>query len=126
MNKLKEILMQQARENKYRSRKITVDGITFDSVKEANRYQELRMLERAGEIRDLQRQVPFVVIPTQRDENGKLIEKEVRYVADFTYIEKGKLTRTVEDVKSEATRTREYTIKRKLMLYRNGIRIREV
>lgn len=126
MNKLKEILMQQARENKYRSQKITVDGITFDSVKEANRYQELRMLERAGEIRDLQRQVPFVVIPTQRDENGKLIEKEVRYVADFTYIEKGKLTRTVEDVKSEATRTREYIIKRKLMLYRNGIRIREV
>lgn len=126
MNKLKEILMQQARETKYRSRKITVDGITFDSVKEANRYQELRMLERAGEIRDLQRQVPFVVIPTQRDENGKLIEKEVRYVADFTYIEKGKLTRTVEDVKSEATRTREYIIKRKLMLYRNGIRIREV
>jgi len=126
MNKLKEILMQQARENKYRSQKITVDGITFDSVKEANRYQELRMLERAGEIRDLQRQVPFVVIPTQRDENGKLIEKEVCYVADFTYIEKGKLTRTVEDVKSEATRTREYIIKRKLMLYRNGIRIREV
>ena len=126
MNQLKEILMQQARETKYRSQKITVDGITFDSVKEANRYQELRMLERAGEIRDLQRQVPFVVIPTQRDENGKLIEKEVRYVADFTYIEKGKLTRTVEDVKSEATRTREYIIKRKLMLYRNGIRIREV
>lgn len=126
MNKLKEILMQQARETKYRSQKITVDGITFDSVKEANRWQELRMLERAGEIRDLQRQVPFVVIPAQRDENGKLIEKEVRYVADFTYIEKGKLTRTVEDVKSEATRTREYIIKRKLMLYRNGIRIREV
>ena len=126
MNQLKEILMQQARENKYRSQKITVDGITFDSVKEANRWQELRILERAGEIRDLQRQVPFVVIPTQRDENGKLIEKEVRYVADFTYIEKGKLTRTVEDVKSEATRTREYIIKRKLMLYRNGIRIREV
>jgi dsDNA-binding SOS-regulon protein len=126
MNKLKEILMQQARETKYRSQKITVDGITFDSVKEANRWQELRMLERAGEIRDLQRQVPFVVIPTQRDENGKLIEKEVRYVADFTYIEKGKLTRTVEDVKSEATMTREYIIKRKLMLYRNGIRIREV
>lgn len=124
MNQLKEILMQQARETKYRSRKITVDGITFDSVKEANRYQELRMLERAGEIRDLQRQVPFVVIPTQRDENGKLIEKEVRYVADFTYIEKGKLTRTVEDVKG--MRTREYVLKRKMLLWRLGIRIREV
>ena len=124
MNKLKEILMQQARETKYRSQKITVDGITFDSVKEANRWQELRMLERAGEIRDLQRQVPFVVIPTQRDENGKLIEKEVRYVADFTYIEKGKLTRTVEDVKG--MRTREYVLKRKMLLWRLGIRIREV
>ena len=124
MNQLKEILMQQARETKYRSQKITVDGITFDSVKEANRYQELRMLERAGEIRDLQRQVPFVVIPTQRDENGKLIEKEVRYVADFTYIEKGKLTRTVEDVKG--MRTREYVLKRKMLLWRLGIRIREV
>lgn len=124
MNKLKEILMQQARETKYRSQKITVDGIAFDSVKEANRWQELRMLERAGEIRDLQRQVPFVVIPTQRDENGKLIEKEVRYVADFTYIEKGKLTRTVEDVKG--MRTREYVLKRKMLLWRLGIRIREV
>ena len=124
MNQLKALLMQQQKESKYRSRKVTVDGITFDSVKEAGRWQELKLLERAGEIRDLQRQVPFVVIPAQRDENGKLIEKEVRYVADFTYIEKGKLTRTVEDVKG--MRTREYVLKRKMLLWRLGIRIREV
>ena len=124
MNQLKALLMQQQKESKYRSRKVTVDGITFDSVKEAGRWQELKLLERAGEIRDLQRQVPFVVIPAQRDENGKLIEKEVRYVADFTYIEKGKLTRTVEDVKG--MRTREYVLKRKILLWRLGIRIREV
>ena len=124
MNQLKEILMQQQKGSKYRSRKVTVDGITFDSEKEAGRWQELKLLERTGEIRDLQRQVPFVVIPAQRDENGKLIEKEVRYVADFTYIEKGKLTRTVEDVKG--MKTREYILKRKMLLWRLGIRIKEV
>ena len=124
MNQLKEILMQQQKGSKYRSRKVTVDGITFDSEKEAGRWQELKLLERTGEIRDLQRQVPFVVIPAQRDENGKLIEKEVRYGADFTYIEKGKLTRTVEDVKG--MKTREYILKRKMLLWRLGIRIKEV
>ena len=108
---------------KYRNRKITVDGETFDSVKEATRYQELKLLERAGEIRELRRQVPFVVIPVQKDDAGRVIEREVKYIADFTYIERGKLTRTVEDVKG--LKTREYVLKRKLMLYRNGIRIKE-
>ena len=84
------------------------------------------MLEKAGEIYDLQRQVPFVVIPEQRDEKGKLLEREVKYIADFTYKEKGSLCRTVEDVKSPATRTEVYRIKKKLMLYRNGIRMKEV
>ena len=112
--------------NKYNARKVTVDGITFDSAKEANRWCELKLLQRAGEIYDLQRQVPFVVIPEQRDSKGKLLEREVKYIADFTYKEKGKLVRTVEDVKSPATRTPEYKIKRKLMLWRNGIRIKEV
>ena len=126
INKLKEILIQQSKsqKSKYGANRIYMDGLTFDSQKEANRWQELKLLERAGQIRDLQRQVPFVVIPEQRDANGKLIEKEVRYIADFTYIEKGKLTRTVEDVKG--VRTREYILKRKLMLYRNGIKIMEV
>ena len=101
-----------------------MDGQKFDSMKEAARWQELKLLERAGEIRDLQRQVPFVVIPVQKDERGKVIEREVKYVADFTYVEKGKLTRTVEDVKG--LKTEVYKLKRKLMLYRNGIRIKEV
>ena len=112
--------------SKYHNRKVMVDGMTFDSQKEAQRYAELKLLERAGEIYDLQRQVPFVVIPEQRDHNGKMLEREVKYIADFTYKEKGSLRRTVEDVKSEATRTPEYILKRKLMLYRNGIRIKEV
>lgn len=107
---------------KYNNKKITVDGQTFDSKKEANRYQELLLLEKAGEIKNLSRQVKFVLIPSQRDENGKVIERECSYKADFTY-EEGIKT-VVEDVKGY--RTKEYIIKRKLMLYQYGIRIREV
>ena len=100
--------------SKYHNRKVVVDGIRFDSEKEAQRYAELKLLERVGEIYDLQRQVPFVVIPEQRDSNGKLLESEVKYIADFTYKEKGSLRRVVEDVKG--LKTEVYKIKKKLML----------
>ena len=124
---IKEALQMQARRgSKYHNRKIELDGITFDSAKEARRWQELKLLEKAGEIYDLQRQVPFIVIPAQKDERGKLIEREVKYIADFVYKEKGSLRRTVEDVKSPGTRTKEFIIKRKLMLHRFGLRIKEV
>lgn len=108
--------------SKYRSKKTVVDGQKFDSKKEANRYQELLLLEKAGVIKNLSRQVKFVLIPSQRDESGKLIERECSYKADFTY-EEGIKT-VVEDVKG--FRTKEYVIKRKLMLWRYGIRIKEV
>ena len=111
--------------NKYHARKWELGGVTFDSQKEARRYQELRFLLLSGVIRDLQRQTPFELIPAQRDDTGKLLERPVTYRADFTYWdENGRFV--VEDVKSKATRTREYIIKRKLLLYRHGIRIREV
>lgn len=108
--------------SKYNSKKTVVDGQKFDSKKEARRYQELLLLEKAGEIKNLCRQVKFVLIPSQRDENGKVVERECSYKADFTY-EEGIKT-VVEDVKGY--RTKEYIIKRKLMLYQFGIRIREV
>lgn len=108
--------------SKYNSKKTVVDGQKFDSMKEARRYQELLLLEKAGEIKNLSRQVKFVLIPSQRDENGKVVERECSYKADFTY-EEGIKT-VVEDVKGY--RTKEYIIKRKLMLYQFGIRIREV
>lgn len=108
--------------SKYNSKKTVVDGQEFDSKKEARRYQELLLLEKAGEIKNLSRQVKFVLIPSQRDENGKVVERECSYKADFTY-EEGIKT-VVEDVKGY--RTKEYIIKRKLMLYQYGIRIREV
>ena len=110
--------------SKYRSKKTVVDGQVFDSKKEANRYKELRLLEKAGEIKDLRTQVKFKLIPAQRDEaTGKVIERECSYKADFVYYEEDGET-VVEDVKG--FRTKEYIIKRKLMLYQYGIRIREV
>ena len=115
--------------NKYHAKKWEFDGMKFDSQKEARRWQELRYLTRAGIVRNVRRQVTYELIPSQRDEKGKVIERAVNYVADFVYLEKGKdgvFRLVVEDVKSEATKTREYIIKRKLMLWRFGTRIREV
>lgn len=109
--------------SKYNSKKTIVDGQKFDSRKEAERYQELLLLERVGAIKNLSRQVKFVLIPSQRDEaTGKIIERECSYRADFEYTEDGKTI--VEDVKG--FRTKEYIIKRKLLLWRYGIKIREV
>lgn len=107
--------------NKYHNKKVCYNGIAFDSKKEARRYSELLLLERAGVITDLQMQVPFVLIPSQRI-NGKVAERECKYIADFVYTEKEK--KVVEDTKG--MKTKDYIIKRKLMLYVHGIQIKEV
>ena len=107
---------------KYGNKKTVVDGITFDSKKEATRFAELKLLQRAGEIFDLQRQVPFTLIPKQvRD--GKTIERPCVYKADFVYKDKDG-TEIVEDTKG--MKTKEYIIKRKLMLWQFGIVVKEV
>ena len=111
--------------SKYHSQKTVVDGITFDSKHEAQRYAELKVLERAGEITDIQLQRTFTLIGTQRDKEGKVIERPVNYKADFVYKDKNGAM-VVEDTKSPATRTKDYVIKRKLMLSIYGIRIKEV
>lgn len=123
--------------SKYGSRKQTVSGITFDSRKEARRFQELRLLEQAGKISDLRMQVKYQLIPPQRAPSfevyksgpnkgrrkpGKLLEKECAYIADFVYVQDGETV--VEDAKGY--RTDVYIIKRKLMLERYGIQIQEV
>ena len=108
--------------SKYHAKKVTVNGITFDSKKEAERYRELLLMQKSGMIRDLRRQVKFVLIPAQRGEHRKVIERECAYFADFVYTENGR--QIVEDTKG--MRTKDYIIKRKLMLYRYGIKIREV
>jgi len=118
-------------QRKYRNKKTVVDGITFDSKKEAARYKELKMMEKAGLIEGLQRQVKFVLIPAQREPDtfgprggrhkGRLIEREHSYYADFTYYENGEFV--VEDVKG--VRTDVYRLKKALMLKEHGIRIKE-
>lgn len=107
--------------NKYGNRKMTRNGETFDSAKEARRYGELVLLERAGQVFDLKRQVKYELIPTQKI-GGKVVERACTYVADFVYKENGKTV--VEDTKG--FRTKDYIIKRKLMLFIHGIRIKEV
>ncbi|MBO5955668.1 MAG: DUF1064 domain-containing protein [Clostridia bacterium] len=106
---------------KYHSKKTEVDGIKFDSKKEAERYYELRLLEIAGAISDLKIQVKFELIPSQRI-NGKVVERPCTYVADFVYKENGKTI--VEDTKG--FRTKDYVIKRKLMLWVHGVKIVEI
>ena len=112
--------------NKYYSRKVrTSDGIVHDSQREATRWTELKLLERAGQIKNLQRQVKFVLIPKQVEYIGKkikVLERECSYIADFVYQEGGQTV--VEDTKG--VRTKDYIIKRKLMLYVHKIKIREV
>ena len=96
------------------------------------RYRELKFLEASGKIENLKTQVKFVLLPAQREPDtvgpkggkikGRVIEREVSYIADFVYVEDGRMV--VEDTKG--VRTPEYVIKRKLMLYMTGIRIKEV
>lgn len=109
--------------SKYRNKKVTMGDKVFDSMKECSRYVELSLLQKAGKIKGLKTQVPFELIPAQRDkETGKLLERACSYIADFVYYENGK--KVVEDTKG--VRTPEYIVKRKLMLQKYGIRIREV
>lgn len=104
-----------ARPNKFGARKTEVDGITFDSAAEARRWSELRLLERAGQIRGLERQVDFPCVVNER-----LV---CIYRADFVYFEGP--ARVVEDVKGH--RTAEYRLKKKLVetVY-PGVRIVEI
>ena len=122
---------------KYHSKKTVIDGITFDSKKEAERYSELKLLERCGAISNLELQKVYELIPAQYEmyerygKNGqrlkdgkKCIEKSCVYKADFVYIDNETGQQVVEDVKG--FRTKEYKIKKKLMLYIHGIKIKEV
>lgn len=112
--------------SKYGNRKVKKDGVVFDSIKEFHRYSELKLLERAGKIWDLKRQVPFTLIPAQK-EGRKVLERACKYIADFTYMKSGTdgvAELVVEDTKG--FKTPEYIVKRKLLLYTHGIRIKEV
>ena len=122
--------------NKYGNRKVTFNGETFDSKRELSRYQELLLMQRAGMIHDLMRQVRFELVPTQYEsyvrysaktgkrlkDGQRCVELAVNYIADFVYWEGDQMV--VEDAKG--VRTEGYIIKRKLMRLQHGVAIREV
>jgi hypothetical protein len=126
--------------NKYYNKKArTADGEVHDSLKEARRWSELLLLERAGVISNLRRQVKYVLIPRQDEtfarygKDGKrlkdgtrTIERECSYIADFVYEKDGE--EVVEDVKGykRGGAYELFSCKRKLMLFRHGIRVSEV
>jgi hypothetical protein len=100
--------------SKYHSKKITIEGITFDSKKEANRYRELKLLERAGKVKDISLQHKFELQPSFK-KNGKTI-RAITYIADFVYFDLERMVNVVEDVKGY--KTKEYMLKKKMFEYK--------
>lgn len=110
---------------KYGNRKKQIDGYTFDSTKEANRYLELKFLLATNKISDLELQKPFVLQDAFRGKDGKWV-RDIRYIADFYYFDKEKAEWVIEDVKSSATKDNAvYKLKKKMMAYK-GLYITEV
>ena len=112
-------LAARGNSSKYHAKRTTVDGIQFDSAKEAKRYTKLRDMEEAGEIEGLRLQVPFEILPSFECEGVKY--RGMKYIADFVYYRDG--VRVVEDVKG--AKTPEYRLKKKLMAYMHHINIKE-
>lgn len=118
------------RGNKFNARKTDVDGIIFDSGKEANRYAELKILERAGAIRDLELQPKFwltcggkqLLIRSEGFPNGR----RAKFTADFAYVEAETGERVVEDVKSDATALRDFKLRIAIVEAEYGVRVRKV
>lgn len=126
--------------SKYHNRKVASGGILHDSRKEARRWEQLLLLERAGHITDLRRQVKYTLIPAQGEtyerystttgkrlkDGTRTLERECAYIADFVYKRDGELV--VEDVKGyrDGTAYDVFVIKRKLMLYIHGIHVQTI
>lgn len=111
--------------SKYHSRKVQIGTIVFDSQKEAQRYCELKLLEKKGEISQLQRQVPFELIPAEVGADKKKL-RSIVYLADFVYLTEkdGVPQKHIEDVKG--VKTAVYRLKKRLMWHLYRINIEEV
>ena len=112
--------------NKYRNKKVTVDGIDFDSIKESVRYKQLKMFERSGLIKDLKLQVSYTLQPSFKS-NGQTI-RSIKYIADFDYFTSKDNRHILEDVKSPATaKDKTYILKKKMLLYKyQNIEFKEI
>ncbi len=108
-------------QSKYNNRKITVDGITFDSKHEAEIYKQLKLLECSNQITNLQLQVPFILLDKYKI-NGKTV-RAIKYIADFTFTNSNG---QMEVWDAKGLRTECYKLKKKLFEYRYGIEIKEV
>lgn len=112
--------------NKFNAVKVVIDGIKFASTTEGNRYRELKLLVRAGKIKDLEVQPVYTLVKSVKYKNAKRAKKAMIYTADFRYwdIEKDELV--VEDVKSKATaKETDYIMRRHMMLAFHGIEVLE-
>ena len=108
---------------KYLNKKTTVNGIKFDSQREADRWSHLCMLLRTGRISDLRRQVSYELVPAVKFEGAAKKKPAIRFIADFEYVENG--ARIVEDVKSPVTaKLPAFQLKRHLMKHLHGIDVR--
>ena len=108
--------------SKYKNKKVKVDNIVFDSIKESNRYKELKYLENAGLIKELVLQPKYELQPKFKYE-GKTVRK-IEYIADFKYIDIKTNKEVVEDVKG--IKTEVYRLKKKMMLYKYNIDVKEI
>ena len=108
--------------SKYYSKKVIIDGIPFDSKKEGNYYLKLKMLLKAGAIKDLELQKEFILQDSFKL-NNKTIRK-IKYKADFSYVSTSDDKLHIVDVKGFKTEV--YRLKKKLFEYKYGIEIEEI
>lgn len=110
------------KQNKYRNKKILIDGKKFDSIKEGDRYKELKLLQKTGKISELKLQPTYLLQDSFKIENKTI--RAIKYVADFEYIDNKTGKVIVEDVKGY--RTDVYKLKKKLFEYKYNINIKEI
>lgn len=100
--------------NKYRNKKVTIDNITFDSKKEARRYEELKLMEKTGLITNLVLQPRYELLKVFK-KRGKT-HRKIEYIADFKYFDNERQVEVIEDVKGVSTSV--FSLKMKLFLYK--------
>lgn len=108
--------------NKYRNKKILIDGKKFDSIKEGNRYKELKLLQKIGKISELRLQPTYLLQDSFKIENKTI--RAIKYIADFEYIDNETGEKIVEDVKG--VKTDVYKLKKKLFQHKYNMNIKEI
>ena len=115
-----------AKRTKYKNKEIVIDGIKFKSIKEGNRYIELKTLQRDGKIKNLELQPRYQLVKGVKFDGDKRAKPAMRYTADFRYFDVDLGKEVVEDVKSAITKKKaDYRMRRHMMLAIHGIEVKE-